>query len=280
MLSVTLIVGSLRLLWAVSPLRGHVPGHHVAVLLLASYPIVDNLGSGQNAALWLALWTIGARLLLAGRELSAGAVLGLGALKPQLFLAAPVLFIARRQWRALRAWSLVAGILGAGSVGLVGIDGTRAYVELLTSDLYRDGVAVPLSWKMLSLPALGRALTPDAVAEPAALILFAAGLLALGWTARRASLPTTISAAVLVSVMVNPHGFLYDGLVLAVPLLLRPAPPTWLLSLLWLGMWSAPLRADLDSPASAPWVALPLAGMALLALATARRESSNCTAPA
>ena len=314
-LTVVLMLTSLRLVWPLSPLCGQLPGALAALALLGTYPVGMNLVGGNNAALWLTVYALGARLYLTGRIVAAGAVLGLGALKPQLFLAVPILLLAQRRWRALTAFAAVAAALAALSLALVGRDGARDYVAYLTSDAYRAEVAVAEAWRMLSLPALARALAPHAPdLIPVAIAL--AGMLLLGWAVRtRAAAPprppgssgssgssprpepsldpaqaAAYAAMVLVGVAIDPHVFLYDALVLAVPILLLAGgpgwgAPAWALAALWALTWAMPFRdaPAPGSPAAIPWVALPLLALAAAALHDARTrpptpESSGSSA--
>jgi hypothetical protein len=270
--TVALTAFSLRQVWPLSPLRGRIPGALAALALVGTYPVGMNLVGGNNAALWLTVYALGARYLLTGRAVAAGLVLGFGALKPQLFLAVPVLLLVQRRWRALGAFTGMAALLATISLALIGTAGARQYVAVLTSDSYRDEVAIADAWRMLSLPALVRGVVPGA-SDLIAVAIVIAGLALLGWTIRCASLPAAYAAAVLVSVAIDPHCFIYDGLVLAVPILLRAgapgwAAPSWALAALWLLTWTFPFRTP-PAPGSigaVPWVVLPLLMLMVAAL--------------
>jgi len=242
-----------------------------------------NLVGGNNAALWLTIYALGARYLLSGRAVAAGLVLGFGSLKPQLFLAVPVLLFAQRRWRALGAFAGVAGVLAATSLALVGFGGARDYVALLTSPAYRAEVAIPNAWRMLSLPAFVRGVFP-AASDLIAVVIAIGGLVLLGWAVGRASLPTAYAATVLISVAIDPHCFLYDGMVLAVPILLLVGgpgwgPPGWALAALWLLTWTYLVRTE-PAPGSfgaVPWVVLPLLAITIAALHDARAQGRQQT---
>ncbi|HEX5164457.1 MAG TPA: glycosyltransferase family 87 protein, partial [Thermomicrobiales bacterium] len=108
LVSVALVFLSLRLLWPIVP-DVHRHGISLIMLLLfASQPMIELLGSGQDAALSLFVLAAGLRLLLSGREGLAGAVLGLGLFKPQIFVFMPIFFLVTRRWRALAGWLAVA----------------------------------------------------------------------------------------------------------------------------------------------------------------------------
>jgi alpha-1,2-mannosyltransferase len=274
--TVGLIAISLRLLWPLSPLRGRVPAALATLALVGTYPVSMNLVGGNNAALWLTIYALGARYLLTGRSIAAGLVLGFGALKPQLFLAVPVLLLVQRRWRALGAFAVVGGLLGAISLALIGAAGAREYVTVLTSDTYRSEVAIPDAWRMLSLPAFVRGVVPGVNGLVNAAIVIG-GLVLLGWAVRRAPLPVAFAATVLVSVAIDPHCFLYDGMVLAVPILLRAGglgwgAPSWALAALWGLTWAVPFRTPPEpgSFGAVPWAVLPLLALMVAALRDAK----------
>jgi hypothetical protein len=276
--TVGLMVISLRLLWPLSPLRGRVPSALATLALVGTYPVGMNLVGGNNAALWLTVYALGARYLLTGRAIAVGLVLGFGALKPQLFLAVPVLLLVQRRWRTLGAFTAVSGLLGAISLALIGPAGASEYVEVLTSDRYRSEVAIPGAWRMLSLPAFVRGVVP-AVNDLVTVAIVIGGLVLLGWAVRRAPLPVAYAATVLVSVAIDPHCFLYDGMVLAVPILLRASglgwgAPSWALAALWGLTWTVPFRTPPEpgSFEAVPWVVLPLLVLTVAALRDAKTQ--------
>jgi alpha-1,2-mannosyltransferase len=284
--TIALIIFSLRLIWSLSPLLGQMPSAFAALALIGTYPVGMNLVAGNNAALWLTIYALGARYLLSGRAVAAGLVLGFGALKPQLFLAVPILLFAQRRWRALGAFAGVAGVLAATSLALVGFGGARDYVAFLTSPAYRAEVAIPNAWRMLSLPAFVRGVFPGA-SDLIAVVIAIGGLVLLGWSIRRAPLPAAYAAAVLVSVMIDPHCFLYDGMVLAVPILLLAGgpgwgAPGWALAAFWLLTWAILFR-NAPAPGSVgaiPWVVLPLLAITIAALHDARTRGREQRAAA
>jgi hypothetical protein len=276
--TVALVAFSLRQLWPLSPLRGHVPGAFAALALVGTYPVGMNLVGGNNAALWLTIYALGVRYLLTGRAIAAGLVLGFGALKPQLFLAVPVLLLVQRRWRALGAFTGVAGLLAAVSLALIGPAGAREYVDVLTSDTYRAEVAIPNAWRMLSLPAFVRGVVPG-VNDLVNIAIVIGGLVLLGWAVHRTPLPVAFAATVLVSVAIDPHCFIYDGMVLAVPILLRAGgtgwgAPSWALAALWLLTWAVPFRTPPEpgSFAAVPWAVLPLLALTVAALRDAKAQ--------
>ena len=278
-----LLAWAFRLTWRRSPLRGRQPTALVALALVGSYPFAMNLALGNNAALWVAVYALGARFYLSGRDIAAGLVLGFGALKPQLFLAVPVLLLAQRRWRALGTSAAVAVALGLSSLAVVGLEGARAYVDVLTSDFYRTEVALRNAWRMLSLPAFVRGVTGQDPSWVTAGIV-AAGLGLLAWAVRRASPSAGFAAAVTISVAIAPHLFPYDGLVLAVPILLRGGLPgsgisAWALAAFWALTWWMGFSSfpQAGTFGGVPWAAIPVAVLAAGTLWGAQGERNEAT---
>lgn len=189
--TIALIALSLRVVWPHSPLHGRVPVAFAMLALIGTYPVSMNLVGGNNAALWLTIYALGARYLFTGRAVAAGMVLGLGALKPQLFLAVPVLLLMQRRWHALGAFAAVSGLLAIVSLALVGPAGAQQYVGVLTSETYRADVAIPNTWRMLSLPAFVRGVFP-AMNDMATVAIVIGGLCLLGWAVQRAPTPRCV----------------------------------------------------------------------------------------
>ncbi len=298
-ISAALVVGSLTWLWPIVP-RLEAGGFGLALLVtLSAQPTIELLESGQDSALSLALLAAGLRSLWSGRDGTAGALLGLGVFKPQLFVLFPVLFLAARRWRALAAWLAVASALTLVSLACVGEAGVRDYWALLESAIYREGIASALRWKMQSIPALIAAVLPpglsnSGVAGDIALQAIAAAL--LFFVVRRSPavggqeepLALAFALTVLLTSAANPHFFVYDCVVLLVPalVLLDRAPYARdlhaALAALYLLWWTGPLRqalfGELPWPltlGAAPWAALVIGALAVRAARSLSSETSD-----
>jgi alpha-1,2-mannosyltransferase len=89
------------------------------VMLLCFPATLTTVLTGQNALLSAALMIGGVRLL-ERQQAAGGAMLGLLAYKPQLFLLVPVALAAARAWRGLAASLLTAALLVVASAALFG----------------------------------------------------------------------------------------------------------------------------------------------------------------
>lgn len=156
------------------------------------------------------------RRLQAGRDLAAGAWLGTLFLKPQTLPLVLLLLAARRRWQALAGVAASGAALLALSLALVGLDGWRRYLGLLSQvPSWQDELTVfpgrMLSWRGLLYTVLGDApLVPalwlaGALAAGACLLYVwgADGSPAASWGLRWATLP-------LAMVLASPHVNLHD----------------------------------------------------------------------
>lgn len=211
--------------WLIGPLlpRWLYESRTARLSLFLSAPFVETCYAGQDAAVSLFLFAAGLRMLQARRDLLAGLILGLGAYKPQLFMLVPVALLSRRRLAALAGMGVSGGAVLSLSVALVGTAGLRAYGAALSSDVYRNRIVLAMNWKMLSIPALFRGILPasfEGLARPIAVLL---ALIVAAWyyrALRRAAPPTELpglAAAQLLAIVVSPHAFAYDGLLLSVP---------------------------------------------------------------
>jgi hypothetical protein len=249
--------------------RDHVP----FVLVFLSLPAVfELLGSGQDSAVALAVLLVGLRLLLAGRDTSAGLVLALGIVKPQLFVLVPLALLVQRRYRAAAAMAVGSLLLVASTLPLVGWNGWGSWLAALRSPLYQQGVQVGQTWKMQSVSAL---LTDWGAPQPVAYLVLALGAVAL--TLRLRQVGTDFvqvwALTVLTTVVFSPHAMLYD-LVLLLPFLsygyrsLNVRSVRLLAVATCVLLWSIPIRHVVADGGQGPVALLDAAwsAVALLAL--------------
>jgi len=187
-------------IWRTCPnLRSHAM---TGAIVAAAFPAFFHLIAwGQTSALALACFTGAYLSLRSKREFLAGIALGCLAFKPQLALAAVVIFISAGCWKIL---------LGA---ALSGLTQFLAGVLYYGSQGFRDWL-----WMLGNL----RSALP--FLEPAALL----GITIFLWRRSSTSLSVRFSALLLATVLVAPHLTVYDLVILAPSLLLLS---DWLISL-------------------------------------------------
>ena len=191
-----------------------------------SGPAFFGIACGQDTSLLLALAVGGYALADRGEERAAGAVWGLMLIKFNLVLALPLAMLATRRWRMLQGFSAVACGLGLFSLLTLGNDGLRLYLQMLSSNAFPK--LNPTPGLMINLQSLAVHLgvnSPVFFAPATALVL------GVGWIAlRRAPLWRWLSVALLVSLLIAPHVFAYNGTLLLLP--------TWLIMFLSNFRWS------------------------------------------
>ena len=220
---ITAVAAALVLLRSALPAP---PAAHTtaAVFVLASMPFNTTVAIGQVSgvlALLLAasLWAWRRR-----RTLTAGLIISLLFVKPNLavfFVAAGLL---ARQWR------VVAG-MGMGGVGMVLASlplGLERWHEYLHTSREYVGVVQSrtLMWKQLTMYAFWRGAIGDTSAHTAvvaaslASVVLLGALTSLAWWRRRdseAALPRLFGLTVLLAIGANMYVYFYDGLLLLVP---------------------------------------------------------------
>lgn len=270
----------------------------VVLAVLASYPVFELVGSGQDSALVLLVWCVGVGLSVRGRQVPAGLVFALGLVKPQLVVLVPVVFVLARQFRGLAAFLGGGVFFGAASVAVAGKAGVVSWIGTLTGGLYTDQVTVGQSWKMVSLPGLLSAVLSPAghgIAWGAAAIATVAPVMYFilrGYRADPSAKPWIWTACSATTVVASPHLLVYDAVLLVPAALfcLEHLPTRGLQRLLTLAFcaaWLMPLAktvaphfGELGVVAAAPWVALPVVGLWWHVVGGASRSDSGGSEPA
>ena len=213
-------------LWRICPNLRNYPST-VLILALAFPAFWHLIAWGQTSALALACFTLAFLALRAQRELLTGLALGCLIFKPQLGLAAAVIFVDTRRWK------VVAGALLSASAQLAiawiyyGPDSLRAWIQMLSRFPSLLPLLEPKLYQTHCLRTFWTMLLPWPNLALALYILTA--LLTLALAARcwqsSLSLPLRYSAVLLATVLVAPHLTVYDLVVLA---------PTFLLLTDWI----------------------------------------------
>lgn len=277
-LTLGLLIASFRLMRPFAPKLFSKHYALITIVMLSTEPVIEVFGSGQDTGLSLLVWVGGIRLMLAKRDGLAGFVFALGLFKPQQFILIPIVLIIQRRFRALAAWIATAGVLGLMSVSIVGLDGVKTWLRLPSSEFYDKTVHVAQAWKMQGMPALVTTLFPSSWSRGTsvfALILAgAAVVIFIRQMVRTRSRNTTEvevwMMAMVATVAISPHLFIYDLTLVLVPILyLIEHHNTRTVRLacasLYVLTWTVPLRHVIAIDASWPlslieaaWTAIPL----------------------
>jgi hypothetical protein len=199
-------------------------GRLVAVGAIAYPPLFHCFVRGQLSAVILVCVTAAYFAFLARRDFLAGIFLGLLVFKPQFLVAIPLVLLLAGAWRALAGLTLSA-IAQLGFAYLYfGSTVMRSYVDMLLHSARQPATTeLRLSpVQMHSLHSFWEILVPWHSGVWALYLLSSLAVIAMAaaiWKSS-SSLAIRLSGLILAAVLVNPHIYIYDLLVLAVPLLL------------------------------------------------------------
>jgi hypothetical protein len=138
--AVTLVVLGL-VLWR---LAAPAPGWQRALLLacmVSSDAVFYVMGAGQVSALLVLVLATSLLLLRRGHEATAGGVLALMTIKPQLVVGVLLLLALRARWRALLAFALTASALLLAPLPFLGPSVYVEHFQFLTSVTGTDGIS-------------------------------------------------------------------------------------------------------------------------------------------
>jgi hypothetical protein len=208
-------------IWRSCP-KLHDFGGTVALVAMAFPAFFHLIAWGQTSALALACFTAGFFLLRDQREFAAGLAFGCLIFKPQLGLAAAVVFIFTGRWRILAGAVLSATAQITAGIAYYGLNPFRSWMQTL-----RDVPALipsfePRPYQTHCLRAFWSMLVPWSGVSLAFYVISA--LTVLAWTIaiwrRQGSLSLKYSALLLATVLVSPHLTVYDLVILAPAILL------------------------------------------------------------
>lgn len=192
----------------------------VVLIAVATQPVLELIGSGQDSWLVLLTGVSALRLLQAKHGLLAGVVLSLGIVaKPQLMLAAVVLVCVYAGVRVMVGIAVGAACIVVSSLFVLGPDLWISWIHAISSSTYGDYVTLGQAYKAVSLQGLLIALAPAALSQPAADIGLTAGILllvawALWLVRRRPTQWVALSTGACVTLLAAPHAMVYDLVVL------------------------------------------------------------------
>jgi len=222
-LSLLLYFACIYLAWSLCPEHRPWAGL-VAIAALAYPPLFHFFVRGQISVLLLVSFTAAFLALRAGRPWLAGMALGVLLIKPQFLVAIPLVLLVGGGWR------IFAGLLVSVATQLVlarlhfGAAVMQAYFSLLTHpSRWINSVELSLApIQMHSLRAFWSLLVPSSSVVLALYVVSSMVVLILASSTWRSSAPLAFrfSALSFAAVLVNPHLFIHDLLVLAPAFLL------------------------------------------------------------
>ncbi len=127
--SISLLVLAVALGWSTS----YTGWSRIAAVAAAMTPwwVLLAIYVGQIVPLVAAAVLVAWRLARSHRDIAAGLVLALLALKPNTAIVVPFALLAAGRWRISAAWAALTGLMAAFSVLTIGFDETREYLDVL-----------------------------------------------------------------------------------------------------------------------------------------------------
>jgi len=256
--------------WA-GPVRGGL------ALAVAAPPVAFTLIVGNTSLLWVAMLLFALSMLARGRPRSAGAMIALLTLKPQLGLLIPVALIAGRHWRATLWAAIATAAIVAVTIAVFGVGYWSEFFHTLARTtaafaFEREITKTMITWYAFAIQ-LG-ASHEVALAVQAPSLALAAGSVGLLWSRSGVAPDLKIAVLCLATLSSTPYAYQYE-LVLAVAGALflaragigrSPAGRAWLAAI-WLLPVPGWLIGGLQiAHYAAPALTLSLAACTVLAL--------------
>ena len=210
-------------------------GSNVSLFLACAYPgVMMNMIPGQNGFLTAALLG-GALLTMQQRPLVSGVLLGLLSFKPQFGILIPIALVASSRWNVIGAAAVTTLATNAASLFVFGLAPWEAFfpaLQVASQETLTEGLA---GWgKLHSIYALVRVLggsdTLGWTLYGSLLTVTAAAVFAI-WRSK-VSFEIKASALATGTLLATPYIFMYDLMILAVPMafLLRAGARTGFLT--------------------------------------------------
>jgi len=176
-----------------------------AIACCWSLPLVFSIAIGQDVSLVLLILAVMLRVLYGGKPALAGLILSLCAIKFNLFLLLPLLFVGKREWRLAAGFSIGTILLLTVSF-IAGPGWPGSYIALIL-----DPAVDPNSTLMPNLHAAVAHIPGKEFVE----FFLSLTVIAMVWRiARRARFDVALAATLLGSILLTRHVYLQDCAVL------------------------------------------------------------------
>ncbi len=234
-------------------------------LCAAAYPgFFEQIGHGQCAIVSLACVTVAYLALNRDWPILAGVAIGALTFKPTLAATAIAVFVLAAEWRLLAGVAIGAGLQFGAATLAYGFDVMMSYVRTLIELGEAVQQQTPKPYNMHCLRAFWSLLVPEPMIARGLYLGSVLGLLFLAWRAwrRNTDIGVKFAAVLLATVLISPHLYVYDLLILAPALLVladravrsnRPPAPGLYIALCYalplLGPLANVTRVQLSVPA-------------------------------
>ena len=194
----------------------------ILILAIAFPGFFHLLAWGQTSGLALLCFTLAYLALRRDRTVLAGLAIGSLIFKPQLGLAAAVVFVCAREWKVVAGAVVAAFVQLAAAWAHYGTEVMRTYLRALQHVEDVLPMLEPRLYQTHSLRAFWSLLLPWPRVALGLYVLSAVAILVLAvriWTSR-STLSVRFSALLFATVLVSPHLTVYDLVILAPAFLL------------------------------------------------------------
>lgn len=208
--------------WRACPVLREYGG--TVILLAAAFPAFFHLIAwGQTSAIALACFTAAFFLLRSRQEFVAGLVLGCLIFKPQLGLAAALVFVAIGAWKIVMGALVSAAVQLSFGVSYYGVGAFREWLSTMANVRHVLPLLEPRPYQTHCLRTFWAMIVPWPQVS-FVFYLVSAGIV-LSWTIalwrrRGEPWPLRYSALLLATVLISPHLTVYDLVILAPAFLL------------------------------------------------------------
>ena len=210
------------LIAAVVPLRSYFSGYSaVAVTII---PAFTGLAVGQDHILTLLVFVFAYLSLKEGKEFQAGSILGIGLIRYGITVPLLLFFLAARRWRVLAGSAVSGSLLVIASFAIVGRDFIPQYLGMCK--LLASSHNSPDAARMSTVRGFLAFLFPQSPHLTLAVVLVSAILLLWGfrawirWDGATPDWDTLFPLALVISLLVDYNGYIYNMTSLLLPALL------------------------------------------------------------
>ena len=201
---------------------------HVPWILpfLASFPVLMALIQGQDSVVLLCLYSVAFVLLKRDRQFLAGCILALGLFKFQLILPFVGFFLLRRNWRFVCGFAAGSIIPIGASLWIAGAQGLLQFFQFLVKSNQGESSADEFGLYPANMPNIRGFLFSvlGGVVNNKLLfgLTFVFSVAVFGWAVKassRKSLEVQYAMAIMITLLVSYHLFVYDLTLAVLPLL-------------------------------------------------------------
>jgi hypothetical protein len=255
-------------IWALRGFAATIPGG--LGLAVAAPPVLFVLITGNASLLWAAAFLFSLSFLVQGRPKSAGAMIALMTLKPQLGLMIPIALVAGRQWRPL-LWSVICtAAITALTVAVFGPEYWARFFEAMAATgeqfrVYGQNAVTMITWYAFSRQVGAGHDTATAVQVLS--LAVSAGAVGVLWSRRAVAMDLKIAGLCLAILTSTPYAYQYELVlaVLAALFLARAGVGDSLLGRVWLFvLWALPVPGWLIGGLEIAQYAAPVLSASLL----------------